>query len=104
MKFHHIGVPTTRVQAGEKHLADAKLYVTDPEANEHRIEWLRFETGSPMPAELQARTHIAFEVADLDAVIQGKPMLIEPFEPLPGVRAAFVMDGDVPVEYMQIVR
>jgi hypothetical protein len=31
-------------------------------------------------------------------------MLLEPFEPLPGVRAAFVMDGDVPVEYMQIVR
>lgn len=101
MKFHHIGVPTTQAKAGETYLPDAKLYVTDPDANPHSIEWLRFESDCPMPAELQTRTHVAFQVDDLDAAIRGKHILIEPFEPLPGVRAAFIMDGSLPVEYMQ---
>lgn len=99
--FNHIGVPTTRVHEGETYLEGAKLYVTDYNASENKIEWLRFADGSPMPGELQSRAHVAFEVDDLAAALQGQKILIEPFEPMPGLRVAFIMEEDQPVELMQ---
>ena len=101
MKFAHIGVPTTDEHEWSAYLAEAKLHITDASADPFCVEWLKFEPGSPMPKELQERTHIAFEVEDLDAELVGKTILIPPFEPLPGVRAAFVLHHGLPVEMMQ---
>jgi hypothetical protein len=100
--FHHIGVPSAKAREGENYLADAKLYVTDPEKSANGIEWLRFEPGSPMPQELQTRAHVAFTVDDMDAALAGQTILIEPFEPMPGVRVAFIMEDEQPVEFMQV--
>ncbi|MBN2451890.1 MAG: hypothetical protein JXR77_16000 [Lentisphaeria bacterium] len=100
--FHHLGVPTTASRAGETYLADAKLFVTDPSRSPHSIEWLRFEKGCPMPEVLQTRAHVAFQVDDLDAALGNQKVLIPPFEPMPGVRVAFVLEDEQPVEYMQM--
>ena len=100
-KFHHIGIPTTRQRDGETHLEGAKLFITDCNASEHRIEWLRFEEGSPLPEILKTTAHVAYEVEDLDAALAGQSVLMEPFEPLDGVRGAFILDDDAPIELMQ---
>ena len=104
MRFHHVGVPTTERQDAENYLEGNDLYVTGPETSDHRIEWLRFGPNCPMPEELKTSPHIAFEVDDLKEALKGKDLLIEPFEPMPGLRVAFVKDGDFPVEYMQVLR
>ena len=83
--FHHIGIPTTEIQPEETHLLEAGLFITDCSASEHRIEWLRFEEGSPLPEVLKTTAHVAFEVDDLDAALAGREVLLEPFTPLPGV-------------------
>lgn len=100
--FHHIGIPTTKQHDGETHLEDAKLFVTDPTASENNIEWLRFEEGSPLPEVLQTTAHVAYVVEDLDAALEGKPILLDPFEPMEGVRVAFILEDEAPVEFMQL--
>jgi hypothetical protein len=101
-QFHHIGVPTKKKQANETYLAAATLYVTDAATDPFGIEWLRFEAGSPMPKEIQKSTHVAYKVDDIQAELAGQKVLIPPFEPMPGVKVAFILHEGVPVEFMQI--
>jgi hypothetical protein len=100
--FHHVGIPTTTTRSGETSLEEARLHVTDPEASEHRIEWLRFEDGSPLPEVLKTTAHVAYVVDDLEAELEGREVLLEPFSPMEGVRVAFIMDDGAPIEFMQL--
>jgi hypothetical protein len=102
--FHHIGIPSPEQHADETYLADGKLYITDAEASPNRIEWLRFESGSPMPEILQTLPHIAYVVDDIAAELTGAEVLLEPFEPLEGVTVAFVIEEGAPIELMQMAQ
>src|SRR5680860_1567358 len=93
-EFHHIGIPSDKQREGEVYLDGAKLFVTPVEASPHCIEWLRFEPESEMPDVLKTTAHVAFKVDDLDAALEGQEVLIPPFEPMEGVRVAFVMEDD----------
>lgn len=99
--FHHVGMPTTRARDGEIYLPDIRLYITDAGAHPHRIEWVRFGPGCPLPAVLSQRAHVAFAVDDLMAALVGQKVIVPPFEPLPGVRVAFVLDDEAPVEFLE---
>ena len=72
MKFSHVGIVTTTPKAGETYSDGMKLHLTDFSKSEHKIEWLRFEKGSPMPIELQTQTHIAYEVDSLPTPSRGR--------------------------------
>lgn len=99
-KFMHIGVPTTTSRPGEIYAAGMKVFICPP-PNEHSVEWLRWEDDSPMPIELRTRNHIAFEVDDIESEITGKKIIFPITEIGPGTRIAFVMDGELPVEYYE---
>ena len=100
-EFSHIGIPSAVKRDGEIYLEDAKLYITDFSQSANLIEWLRFEEGSPMPTELQSVAHVAFNVEDLDEALAGQEVLIEPFEPMAGLKVAFILEDGAPVELMQ---
>lgn len=100
-QFHHVGIPTSTKRANETYLEGAKLYITDPEASPYRIEWLRYEPGSPLPQRLQTEPHIAFMVEDLEAAMKGKEVLIPPFVPMPGLVVGFVIEDGALIEFMQ---
>lgn len=100
-KFSHVGIPSSVTRENETYLEGAKLYVTDFAASENKIEWLRFEADSPMPEALQTTAHVAFMVDDLAAAMEGQEVLLEPFEPMEGLRVAFILDDGAPVELMQ---
>ena len=70
-EFHHIGIPTTKVQPDEIYLAGAKLYITDANKSEHHIEWLRFEPDSSMHELLKRTPHVAFTVDRLERGARG---------------------------------
>lgn len=59
---------------------------------------MRFDPDCSLPELVQTVTHVAFEVDDLGAAIAGHEILIEPNSPSPGVRVAFIVDDDAPVE------
>lgn len=102
-KFSHIGIPTQVERSGEVLNADIGLYVTDFTKNENHIEWLRFLDDSPMPDELKNTAHVAYEVDDLESELQGKKILIEPFNVNESLKIAFIMDDGAPIELMQFM-
>lgn len=100
-ELHHIGIPTKEKKANENYMAGAKLYVTDADSSPNKIEWLRFEEGSPLPELLQKSTHIAYKVDDLKAAMAGQKVLMEPFSPMEGLTVGFIVEEGIPVEVMQ---
>lgn len=102
-EFSHIGIPTTVAREGEIYLDGAKLYVTDFNENDNKIEWLRFEEDSPLPAALKSTAHVAYMVDDLDAAMATGETLMEPFAPMDGLMVGFILDDGAPVEFMQQV-
>lgn len=101
MRFHHIGIPTAEPKEGEIYSADSKLFITDIDSHPYRVEWLRFESDSPMPKLIQTVAHVAFEVDDLQKAIEGKDILIEPKTLASGNRIAFIVERGAPVEFME---
>ena len=80
------------------------MHVSGYESSPFRIEWMRFDQDSSVPDLVQKVPHVAFEVDDLEAALDGREVLIEPNSPSPGVLVAFVVDNGAPVELMQIDR
>jgi len=102
LKYHHLGIPTKEVKQGETYLAEYKLYVSGYETSPYKIEWMRFEDGSPTPDLVRTIPHVAFEVEDLEEAIKGKEILIEPNSPSEGVRVAFIIDNGAPIEFIEL--
>lgn len=100
-EFHHIGIPTAMPQPNEIYLEGVKLFITDACKNPHRIEWIRALPGCPFPELLKTTAHVAFTVDDLEAALEGQQVIWPPFEPLPGIRVAFIVDDGAPVEYLE---
>lgn len=100
-QFHHFGVPTDRLSAIENYIAGAKVYVTDPETHPYRVEFLRFEEGSPMPEAIQTQCHAAFLVDSLAAALEGQNVIVPPFDATDTLRCAFIQDGDAVMELME---
>jgi hypothetical protein len=100
-EFHHFGVPVSTTQDNETYIEGAKVYITDPEAHPYRVEFLRFEQGSPMHPDVINNPHAAFLVDDLAAAMDGKNIIVEPFDATETLRVAFINDNGAIIELMQ---
>ena len=98
--FNHIGLPTADPQPGEAYVAETKVWVTRPNDHPQRIEYLRFEPDSQVTGPLRESPHVAFQVDDLDAELAGKEVLLAPFEAMPGLHVAFIMEDGAVCELM----
>ena len=103
-RYHHIGIPTDIPRPGELYLKQFKMYVSAFETSPCGIEWMRFEPDSPVHPLIKSVPHIAFEVDDLEAALQGKQILTEPNSPSKGVLVAMILDSGAPVELLQFQR
>lgn len=84
MELLHIGVPTEEVRQGETYMEGMKVYVTDPESSPYKFEYLRFDSDSWMPEEIQKMVHVAIKVdslketlKDMDKVLVGETIVDE---------------------------
>ncbi len=100
-KINHFGIPTSVKQEGESYAEEMKLYLTDFTKSPNKIEFLRFEEGSPMPELLQKVAHIAYEVPSLKEAMLGKEILIEPFDVSDELTCAFIVEEGIPIELME---
>ncbi len=100
-KYHHLGIPTTTPRPGERYLAHLKVHVCGFESSPYGIEWMRFDPDCTVPELVRTVPHIAFEVDDLEAELDGKELLIAPNSPSKGVRVAFIVDNGAPVEFLE---
>jgi hypothetical protein len=100
-RYHHVGIPTDKSRAGERHLEHLGMYVSGSETSPYGIEWMRFDADSPISALIRTVPPVAFEVDDLDREIEGKELLGEVSEPSDGVRVAMIIDDGAPVELLE---
>ena len=103
-RYHHIGIPTDIQRPGEIYLERFKMYVSAFETSPCGIQWMRFEPDSPVHALIKSVPHIAFEVDDLQAAIEGKEILTAPNSPSEGVMVAMILDSGAPVELLEFRR
>lgn len=89
-KFDHIGVPTKNPQEGEFYIEDGKCFATDPTKTKFNIEFLRPEDGCPYPPILLEKPHVSYLVENLDEALEGENVVVEPFQPIPTRRVAFI--------------
>jgi hypothetical protein len=101
-KYHHIGIPTDLPRENETYLDKPKMYVSGYKDSPYGVEWMRFEPDSPLPELVKTVPHVAFEVDDLEAAIQGKEVLIPPNSPSKGIKVAFIVDNGAPIEFVEI--
>ena len=100
-RFHHVGVITDQVQAGEIYVAETRVHVTNPVEHPHRVEFLRFEPDSPVTGPVRNQPHMAFVVDDMETAIAGEQLLLGPFRAMEGLRVAFVLKDGAVFEFMQ---
>jgi hypothetical protein len=103
-RYHHIGIPTDVSRRGEYYLEQFKMYVSAFERSPCGIQWMRFEPDSPVHGLIKSVPHIAFEVDDLQAAIEGKEILTAPNSPSEGVTVAMILDSGAPVELLEFRR
>lgn len=101
-RYHHLGIPTNEPRAGEVHLPAYGMFVSGYEDSPFGIEWMRFEDDSPLPELVRTVPHVAFEVEDLEAALQGHQVLIPPNTPSEGIRVAFIVHDGAPIEFLEI--
>ena len=104
MKFNHIGIPTDASFEGEIPLPHLKVTVSDHQNNPFGIQWQRYWPDAPYPDLVKRVAHVAFEVDDLEAALEGHKVIILPNSPSSGVRVAFIEVNGAPVELLEIDR
>ncbi len=100
-RYHHLGIPTSQPRPREEYIAEFKMYCSGFETSPFGVEWMRYESGSPLPELVKTVPHVAFEVDDLEAELAGREILIAPNSPSPGVTVAFIVDNGAPIEFLK---
>jgi hypothetical protein len=100
-RYHHLGIPTTIPQSGERYIGNLKIHVAGFDTSPYGIEWMRFDPDCAVSELVRTVPHIAFEVDDLDEALQGKEILSKPGAPSDGVRAAMIIHNGAPVELIE---
>jgi len=101
LRYHHLGVPTTEPRPEETHIPHLGIYLVPFDSNPYGIEWMRFEPHCAVPDIVRKVPHLAFEVEDLDAALEGEEVIIQPNSPSEGVRVAFILSHGLPVEFLE---
>lgn len=99
--FDHVGIPTQEKQPVEMWVEATRVWVTGPAAHPHRIEYLRFEPDSPVTGPVRDLPHMAFQVDNLEAAMEGAEVLLGPFAPTETLRVVFVLRDGAVFEYME---
>ncbi|AHE68058.1 VOC family protein [Legionella oakridgensis] len=100
-RFHHIGIPTTVKREGERYSSTFKMYTSGGEESPYRIQYHRFEEDCPLHPLIKTKTHVAFQVDDLQAAIAGQEIILGPYEPFNGFKVAMIIDSDSPIELIE---
>lgn len=100
MKYLHTGMIVGEKLPDMIYMEPLKVWVTDASKDKYSIEFLYFEVDSPMAAAIQEQPHVAYEVEDIDAALEGKSILWPKMD-VGGAYIAFVYDNDTVVEFYQ---
>ena len=99
-EYMHIGIPVLNKKPNMVYNEWGGFWVNESvDAYDYKIEYLKFEEGTPFPEILSKQPHVAYRVDDLDHYAsQAQRIIFGPADCGPGVRLAFVIWDDAIVE------
>lgn len=98
-EYMHIGIPVTNLREGMTYNEGMKIWMSNPEEYDYKIEYLKFEEGTPFPEEMHHKTHIAYKVDDNKKYIQEADRVIfGPLEIGEGLSITFIVKDDTIIE------
>jgi hypothetical protein len=102
-KYHHLGIPTKKIKSGETYLPKFKFYVSGFDKSPFGIEWMRFESDSPVNKLIQTVPHIAFEVKDIDFELakHNFKVISKPESNSEGIKVAMIEHNGSPIELIE---
>ncbi len=65
-EYMHIGIPVLNRKEGMVYNEAMKFWVSNVDDYDFKIEYLKFEEGTPFPEILSKQPHVAYRVDDLD--------------------------------------
>ena len=68
-EYMHIGIPVTNRKPGMVYNEGAKVWFSNVDDYDYKIEYLKFEEGTPFPEEIHRNPHVAYKVDDLEHYI-----------------------------------
>ena len=81
LRYHHVGIPTREVRPDEVHLPELGLHVSGFDTSPFGVEWMRFDEESPLPELVKTVAHVAFQVDDLEAALEGYEVMTSSSSP-----------------------
>ncbi|CEK09747.1 VOC family protein [Legionella hackeliae] len=100
-EYHHMGIPTQIKQENERYSSTFKMYTSGGENSEYRIQYHRFEEESPLHPLIKTMPHVAFKVDSLEQAIDGKEVILGPYEPFSGYKVAIIAECGTPIEFIE---
>lgn len=98
-EYMHIGIPVLNKKEGMTYNEDMKFWVSQVDNYDFKIEYLKFEEGTPFPEILSKQSHVAYKVDQLESYIdQAQQVIFGPKDCGPGARLAFVIWDDAIIE------
>lgn len=98
-EYMHIGIPVLNRKEGMVYNEAMKFWVSNVDDYDFKIEYLKFEGGTPFPEILSKQPHVAYRVDGLDGYAkQADRIIFGPVDAGPGVRLAFVIWDDAIIE------
>ena len=68
-EYMHIGIPVTNRKPNMIYNAEAKFWVSCVDDYDYKIEYLKFEEGTPFPEDIHRNPHVAYKVDDMEPYI-----------------------------------
>jgi hypothetical protein len=96
--YQHVGIPITTKKEGMMYWDNLKCWSNKSvDEYDYKIEYLKFEEGSPIPEIIHRNPHVAYLVDDMEKYLKDADQVIfEPTEIAPNFRIAFVIkDGAI---------
>lgn len=94
MKFDHVGFITDEKKGNENWVEVTRVWVTDYAEHPYGVEWLRYESDSPVIGPVREKPHVAYSVDSIEQASRGLKVLLEPFEAVDGARVGFYESKD----------
>lgn len=101
-KYLHIGIPVTNKKPGMTYVEPLKLWMSNPDDYDYKIEYLKFEDGGPFPEIMHKNPHVAFEVDDAEPYLaDADEVIFGPVTNDDGSRMAFIIKDCTIIELME---
>lgn len=102
-EYMHVGIPVTTKKPNMVYNEALKFWVnTDVDAYDYKIEYLKFDEGTPFPEIMHKNPHVAYRVDDMGPYLEKADRII--FEPLAldeNTKLAFIIKDDTIIELFE---